>query len=62
MIMKNYVADELANKVYHLTKALSQVESIMKILEDENNALKSIIAKISEDHDYKNERSFLVGI
>jgi hypothetical protein len=43
MIMKNYVTDELINKVYHLTKALNQAESIIKNLEVENNNLKETI-------------------
>jgi hypothetical protein len=46
MIMKNYVADELANKVYHLTKALNQAESIIKVLEEENNSLKETLSSI----------------
>jgi DNA-directed RNA polymerase subunit F len=46
MIMKNYVADELANKVYHLTKALNQAESIIKVLEEENNSLKQTLSSI----------------
>ena len=46
MIMKNYVADELANKVYHLTKALNQAESIIKVLEEENNSLKETLLSI----------------
>ena len=40
MIMKNYVADELSNKVYHLHKALEQAQAIIKILEEENQNLK----------------------
>ena len=40
MIMKNYVTDELINKVYHLTKAINQAESIIKTLEKENQSLK----------------------
>ena len=46
MIMKNYVTDELINKVYHLTKALNQAESIVKILEKENTSLKEILSSI----------------
>lgn len=44
MIMKNYVTDELINKVYHLTKALNQAESIIKTLEAENNTLKEAVS------------------
>lgn len=43
MIMKNYVADELSNKVYHLHKALEQAQDIIKVLETENNNLKEVI-------------------
>jgi hypothetical protein len=43
MIMKNYVSDELANKVYHLTQALNQAEKIIKSLQEENDHLKEII-------------------
>jgi hypothetical protein len=41
--MKNYVSDELANKVYHLTQALNQAEKIIKSLQEENDHLKEII-------------------
>jgi hypothetical protein len=44
--MKNYVTDELVNKVYHLTKALNQAESIIKTLETENNSLKEALSSI----------------
>lgn len=43
MIMKNYVADELSNKVYHLHKALQQAEDIIKVLEEENQNLKEAV-------------------
>jgi hypothetical protein len=43
MIMKNYVADELANKVFHLHKALNQAEKIISILEEENKNLKNLL-------------------
>lgn len=39
MIMKNYVADELSNKVYHLSLALDHARDIIKILEEENKNL-----------------------
>ena len=59
MIMKNYVTDELINKVYHLTKALNQAESIIKTLEVENNNLKETLSLI---HDRENlvNNDFLV--
>jgi hypothetical protein len=43
MIMKNYVADELANKVFHLHKALNQAENIISVLEEENQKLKNLL-------------------
>ena len=43
MIIKNYVSDELANKVYHLTKALDQAEKIIAKLEEENENLKQAL-------------------
>jgi len=39
MIMKNYVADELSNKVYHLNLALEKARDIIKSLEEENKIL-----------------------
>ena len=53
MIMKNYVADELSNKVYHLNKALHEAEQIIATLEEENNNLKKILDEIS--HSSKEE-------
>jgi hypothetical protein len=47
MIMKNYVADELANKVYHLTKALDQANSIIEKLEIQNEILTDALAYIN---------------
>ena len=48
MIMKNYVADELSNKVYHLHKALEQAQEIIKVLETENSNLKEAIKYLEE--------------
>ena len=61
MIMKNYVTDELINKVYHLTKALNQAESIIKTLEVENDNLKETLSLI---HDRENlvTNEFLVEV
>lgn len=61
MIMKNYVTDELINKVYHLTKALNQAESIIKTLEVENDNLKETLSLI---HDRENlvNNDFLVEV
>jgi hypothetical protein len=49
MIMKNYVADELSNKVYHLHKALEKAQEIISILETENNNLKKLIENIEHN-------------
>lgn len=45
--MNTFVADELQNKVYHLTKALNQAEQIVRTLEEENNILKKTIQQIN---------------
>lgn len=47
MIMKNYVADELANKVYHLHKALTQATEIISVLEEENKNLKDALNSLA---------------
>lgn len=49
MIMKNFVSDELANKIYHLTKALEQAKEIISKLEQENERLQSLV-HISEEN------------
>lgn len=61
MIMKNYVTDELINKVYHLTKALNQAESIIKTLEVENNTLKETLSSIYDRENLVNN-DFLVEV
>jgi len=61
MIMKNYVTDELINKVYHLTKAITQAESIIKTLELENNILKEKLSSIYEI-DHSVDKDFLVEV
>ena len=43
MIMKNYVTDELVNKIYHLTKAIDQAKEIIAKLEKENKELKELL-------------------
>jgi len=59
MIMKNYVSDELANKVYHLTQALNKAEHIVSILEEENKNLKDAFNNLAslnkEDYAVSNE-------
>jgi hypothetical protein len=59
--MKNYVTDELINKVYHLTKALNQAESIIKTLEVENNTLKETLSVIYDRENLVNN-DFLVEV
>jgi len=61
MIMKNYVTDELINKVYHLTKALNQAESIIKTLEVENDNLKETLSLIYDRENLVNN-DFLVEV
>ena len=61
MIMKNYVTDELINKVYHLTKALNQAESIIKTLEVENDTLKEALSVIYDRENLVNN-DFLVEV
>jgi hypothetical protein len=59
--MKNTVTDELVNKVYHLTKALNQAESIIKTLEVENNNLKETLSSIY-DRENLVHNDFLVEV
>jgi hypothetical protein len=59
--MKNYVTDELINKVYHLTKALNQAESIIKTLEVENDNLKETLSLIYDRENSVNN-DFLVEV
>jgi hypothetical protein len=61
MIMKNYVTDELINKVYHLTKALNQAESIIKTLEVENDNLKETLSLIYDRENLVNN-DFLIEV
>jgi hypothetical protein len=50
MIMTNYVSDELANKVYHLTKALNQAEDIVETLQKENDNLREVLSLIKNKY------------
>lgn len=59
MIMTNYVSDELANKVYHLTKALNQAEGIVETLQEENNNLKELLS-LMENKDQLVDENFLI--
>jgi len=59
MIMKNYVSDELINKVYHLTQALNRAEHIVSVLEEENKNLRDVFNNLAslnkEDYAVSNE-------
>jgi len=56
MIMKNFVTDELVNKVYHLTKALNQANEIIANLKVHNKVLTDALAVMNEDElNYKNQ-------
>ena len=59
MIMTNYVSDELANKVYDLTKALKKTEEIFFVLEKENKNLRDVFNNLTslnkKDYTMSNE-------
>jgi hypothetical protein len=59
MIMTNYVSDELANKVYHLTRALNQAEGIVETLQEENNILKEVLS-LMKNKDQLVDENFLI--
>lgn len=48
--MRSYVADELANKIKHLTLALSQAKEIISKLETENELLKIAYQDLENRH------------
>lgn len=55
MIVANkFLADELANKVYHLSKALEQAKAIIETLETQNkflsDALNNLASENKEDY------------
>ena len=47
MIMKNYVSDELLNKVQHCTRALETAMSIVDTLQIENQNLSDALYKLT---------------
>lgn len=53
--MNPSINDELANKVFHLTKALNQAKTIIDSLEQQNSCLKDALANLAsvnnEDYD-----------
>jgi hypothetical protein len=52
--MNTFVADELANKVYHLSQALNQAKTIINTLEIENknliDAFNNLASQNKEDY------------
>ena len=58
MIMKNYVADELANKVHHLTLALQQANKIIEKLDEQNENLKVILSNLGVETEENNHQEF----
>jgi DNA-binding TFAR19-related protein (PDSD5 family) len=56
--MKNYVADELANKVYHLTVALKQANEIIEKLDEQNENLKQILSNLGIETEENNHQEF----
>jgi hypothetical protein len=45
--MKNFVSEELANKVYHLQKALNKADEIVDILRKENDNLRDALNNLA---------------
>lgn len=45
---KAYIADELANKVFYLQKALEQSRLIIKTLEEENARLQVVLNELMQ--------------
>lgn len=60
-IMNNFIANELSNKVYHLTKALNNAQSAIETLEKENqilhDALANLVSEKKEDYKLSGETS-----
>ncbi len=50
MITKNTVTDELVNKIYHLSKALTQAQSIISTFEQENKRLLDVLNGLTSDN------------
>jgi len=49
--MNNFVGDELSNKVRVLSAALLNAESIIRVLESENQNLKDLLEAIDHNSD-----------
>lgn len=45
--MNPSINDELANKVFHLTKALNQAKDIINLLEQQNTCLKDALTNLA---------------
>lgn len=45
--MNTFIAEELANKVYHLSKALKQAEAIIEALEKQNKELADVFNNLA---------------
>ncbi len=58
MVLKNYVADELANKVYHLTVALKQANEIIEKLDAQNENLKQILSNLGIETESNDHQKF----
>jgi ABC-type transporter Mla subunit MlaD len=56
--MKNYVADELANKVHYLTLALKQANEIIEKLDEQNENLKVILSNLGIETEENNHQEF----
>jgi DNA-binding TFAR19-related protein (PDSD5 family) len=52
------VADELANKVYHLTVALKQANEIIEKLDEQNENLKQILSNLGIETEENNHQEF----
>ena len=50
MIIKNTVTDELVNKIYHLSKALTQAQSIINTFEQENKRLQDVLNGLTSEN------------
>lgn len=47
MSVNYYLADELANKVIHLSKALNQAQDTISLLIAQNQCLKNVVVKLT---------------
>jgi hypothetical protein len=48
--LNSYVADELANKVKHLHRALAEAENIISALEIENQRLQDVLIGLASEN------------